>query len=198
MHDFHLTRSELTCLRSGGWISNSVRGLYYYELWLCFAYVNSLICTFHLWFLQFMAMVVRTIIADQQEQQGKVTRHIFCPFFMDKIVRKGSGFALGDHIQEFMPEQLKYNLGDADFIFAPVLFDDHWFCYAIETRSMRFYALDSLVDSVTFNALQMDETLKQQSMEPKHYARRKMSKGFKETFRHKNKMATHCVSLIFC
>ena len=115
---------------------------------------------------------------------------------MDKIVRKGSGFALGDHIQEFMPEQLKYNLGDADFISAPVLFDDHWFCYAIETRSMRFYALDSLVDSVTFNALQMDETLKQQSMEPKHYARRKMSKGFKETFRHKNKMATHCVSLI--
>ena len=175
MHDFHLTRSELTCLRSGGWISNSVRGLYYYELWLCFAYVNLLICTFHLWFLQFMAMVVRTM-----------------------IVRNGSGFALGDHIQEFMPEQLKYNLGDADFIFALVLFDDHWFCYAIETRSMRFYALDSLVDSVTFNALQMDETLKQQSMEPKHYARRKMTKGFKETFRHKNIMATHCVSLIFC
>ena len=93
-------------------------------------------------------MVVRTMIADQKEQQGKVTRHIFCPFFMDKIVRSVRGFALIDHAAEFMPEQLKYNLGDADFIFAPVLFDNHWFCYAIETRSMCFYVLDSLVDSV--------------------------------------------------
>ena len=68
MHDFHLTRSELTCLRFGGWISNSDRGLYFYEMWLCFAYVNSLICTFYMWLMQFMTMIVRTMIADQNEQ----------------------------------------------------------------------------------------------------------------------------------
>ncbi|KAI9119806.1 hypothetical protein K1719_009195 [Acacia pycnantha] len=44
-----------------------------------------------------------------------------------------------------------------DFIFGPTLFINHWFCYVLDTRTMVFYALDSLVEHRTYYRMQHEK-----------------------------------------
>ncbi|KAI9075850.1 hypothetical protein K1719_042217 [Acacia pycnantha] len=50
-----------------------------------------------------------------------------------------------------------YNILDCDFIFGPTLFINHWFCYVLDTRTMVFYALDSLVEHRTYYRMQHEK-----------------------------------------
>lgn len=101
-----------------------------------------------------MTMIVRAMIINQQEKVGKVMRHTFCPFFMDKIACNPMLLALIDHSFKFMRVHIGYNLSNFEFSFALVLFDDYWFWYVIETSSMHFYVIDSLVENITFTGMQ--------------------------------------------
>ena len=50
--------------------------------------------------------------------------------------------------KQLMPEHVGYNLADCDLIIGPTLVRAHWFCLALEPRTMNFYVLDSLVENV--------------------------------------------------
>ncbi|KAL2319997.1 hypothetical protein Fmac_028966 [Flemingia macrophylla] len=39
-----------------------------------------------------------------------------------------------------MTEMLQY-----DLVFAPVIFNNHWFCYVLETKTMNMHLLDSML-----------------------------------------------------
>ncbi|KAI9118109.1 hypothetical protein K1719_010441 [Acacia pycnantha] len=93
---------------------------------------------------------------------GTVTRHIFSPHFMEKIIENPMNWSLEANKAEILPDRIGYNIGDCRFIFGPSLRWDHWFCYVLDTTTMTFYALDSLVDSWTYSRIrrQMEEELK--------------------------------------
>ncbi|KAI9071107.1 hypothetical protein K1719_046933 [Acacia pycnantha] len=61
------------------------------------------------------------------------------------------------NVGEILPENVGYNIGDCDFIFGPTLFINHWFCYVLDTRTMVFYALDSLVEHRTYYRMQHEK-----------------------------------------
>ncbi|KAI9110435.1 hypothetical protein K1719_018595 [Acacia pycnantha] len=54
-------------------------------------------------------------------------------------------------------EHVGYNIGDCHFIFGPTLFVNHWFSYVLDTRTMVFYLLDSLVEIRTYYRMQHEK-----------------------------------------
>ncbi|KAI9081350.1 hypothetical protein K1719_036691 [Acacia pycnantha] len=133
MNGWHLQRVELLCLRPRTWINNTV-----------------------------MTMIAKTLVADQLDNGGTVTRYIFSPHFMEKMIEDPMNWPLEANKAEILPDRIGYNIGDCRFIFGPSLRWDHWFCYVLDTTTMTFYALDSLVDSWTYSRIQrqMEEEIK--------------------------------------
>ncbi|XP_028755568.1 uncharacterized protein LOC114714944 [Neltuma alba] len=128
MYGYFLTRAELCCLQDRKWMND-----------------------------KFMSMVARTLVGDEKENHDCVNRHIFSPELMQTMAANPLRWSLEKHEHEILPEYIGYNIGDCDFIFGPTLFNYHWFCYVIDVRTMRFYALDSLVDNLTMLRLQRKE-----------------------------------------
>ncbi|XP_028771718.1 uncharacterized protein LOC114728933 [Neltuma alba] len=167
MYGYFLTRGELQCLQRRRWIND-----------------------------RFMTMVAKTFVGDQKEKDGRVNRHIFSADFMQKMVANPLRWKWEDHEKEILPEYIGYNIGDCDFIFGPTLFEDHWFCYVFETKTMTFHALDSLVDSITFMRLQAEEEeAKKKGGEQQHDAKKKKKRTSKRQFDPKQFMATQTLSL---
>ncbi|KAI9083005.1 hypothetical protein K1719_035020 [Acacia pycnantha] len=77
MHDYFLKRRELYCLQPRGWINNKV-----------------------------MSMVTKTLVADQREDIGRVSRHIFIANFMHKIVVDPRKWSLEDNEMQILLEYL--------------------------------------------------------------------------------------------
>ncbi|KAI9077004.1 hypothetical protein K1719_041080 [Acacia pycnantha] len=122
MNGWHLQREELLCLRPRTWINNTV-----------------------------MTMIAKTLVADQLDNGGTVTRHIFSPHFMEKMIEDPMTWPLEANKAEILPDRIGYNIGDCRFIFGPSLRWDHWFCYVLDTTTMTFYALDSENASWTYS-----------------------------------------------
>ncbi|KAI9116538.1 hypothetical protein K1719_012705 [Acacia pycnantha] len=104
--------------------------------------------------MKLMSMVAKTLVADQLENGGVVQRHIFTTSFMEKMINPKLKWTVEANVGEILPENVGYNIGDCDFIFGPTLFINHWFCYVLDTRTMVFYALDSLVEHRTYYQMQ--------------------------------------------
>lgn len=104
-----------------------------------------------------MSMVTKTLVGDEKEKNSQVRRHIFSADFMTKMRNKVIGWSLKDNEREILPKHLGYNIGDCDFVFGPTVFDGHWFCYVVEPKTLRFYALDSLVDHSEFMRIQNEQ-----------------------------------------
>ncbi|XP_028780789.1 uncharacterized protein LOC114737057 [Neltuma alba] len=128
MYGYFLTRAELCCLQDRKWMND-----------------------------RFMSMVARTLVGDEKENHSRVSRHIFTPELMQTMAANPLRWSMEKHEHEILPEHIGYNIGDCDFIFGPTLFNYHWFCYVMDVRTMRFYALDSLVDNLTMLRLQREE-----------------------------------------
>ncbi|KAI9086554.1 hypothetical protein K1719_031638 [Acacia pycnantha] len=128
MHHYFLTREELQCLTPRSWINNKL-----------------------------MTMVAKTLVADQLENGGVVQRHIFTASFMEKMINSKLKWTVEANVGEILPEKVGYNIADCDFIFGPTLFINHWFCYVLDTRTMVFYALDSLVEHRTYYRMQHEK-----------------------------------------
>ncbi|KAI9121620.1 hypothetical protein K1719_008653 [Acacia pycnantha] len=128
MHHYFLTRKELQCLNPRAWINNKL-----------------------------MTMVAKTLVADQLENGGVVHRHIFTADFMDKMISAERKWTVQSNVAEILPEHVGYNIGDCHFLFGPTLFLNHWFCYVLDTRTMVFYALDSLVEIRTYYRMQHEK-----------------------------------------
>ncbi|KAI9125601.1 hypothetical protein K1719_003019 [Acacia pycnantha] len=118
---YFLTRAELLCLKPRAWLGERI-----------------------------MTMVAKTLVVNQLEDGGTITRHIFNVDFMHKMVQSPRIWSLEANETEILPDHIGYNIGDCDFIFGHCLRFDHWFCYVLDMRSMTFYALDSLVNSLTY------------------------------------------------
>ncbi|KAI9110896.1 hypothetical protein K1719_018016 [Acacia pycnantha] len=128
MHHYFLTREELQCLTPRSWINNKL-----------------------------MTIVAKTLVADELENGGVVKRHIFTASFMEKMINPKLDWTVEANVGEILPENVGYNIGDCDFIFGPTLFINHWFCYVLDTRTMVFYALDSLVEHRTYYRMQHEK-----------------------------------------
>ncbi|XP_028791761.1 uncharacterized protein LOC114747576 [Neltuma alba] len=165
MYGYFLTRGELQCLQRRRWIND-----------------------------RFMTMVAKTFVGDQKDKEGRVNRHIFSADFMQKMVANPLRWKWEDHEREILPKYIGYNIGDCDFLFGPTLFEDHWFCYVLETKTMTFYALDSLVDSITFMRLQAEEEeAKKKGGEQQHDVKKKKRTN-KGHFNPKHFMATQTMN----
>ncbi|KAK4281527.1 hypothetical protein QN277_013007 [Acacia crassicarpa] len=162
MHDYFLTRKELHCLRENAWINNRI-----------------------------MSMVAKTLVGDELQRAGHVKRHIFSAELMEKMSDNPQRWSWEAHEKEILPEHIGYNIGECDFIFGPTLHLNHWFCYVLDTKTMRFYALDSYVDSITYLRLQneAEEAMKgcAQTKKPK-----RMTKTQQQQFNQKEWMASRC------
>ncbi|KAI9110624.1 hypothetical protein K1719_018490 [Acacia pycnantha] len=101
-----------------------------------------------------MTMVAKTLVADQLQNRWTVTRHIFSVHFMHKIINSAWTWSLQANEVEILPERIGYNIRDCRFMFGPLLMWDHWLCYVVDTTTMTFYALDSLVDTWTYSRMQ--------------------------------------------
>ncbi|KAI9083268.1 hypothetical protein K1719_034800 [Acacia pycnantha] len=124
MNGWHLQRAELDCLKPRAWINDMV-----------------------------MSTVAKTLVADQLENRGTVTRHIFNAHFMHKIISSPQTWSLQANEAKILPERIGYNIGDCHFMFGPSLMWYHWFCYVVDTTTMTFYALDLLVDTWTYSRM---------------------------------------------
>ena len=102
-------------------------------------------------------MVAKTLVGEQKNSSDRMTRHIFSTEMMQKMVADPLKWSLEDNEKEILPEYIGYNIGDCELIFGPTLFHDHWFCYVLETKTMWFHTLDSLVDYTSFLRLQKPE-----------------------------------------
>ncbi|KAI9073899.1 hypothetical protein K1719_044132 [Acacia pycnantha] len=161
MHHYFLTRGELHCLNPRSWINNEL-----------------------------MSMVAKTLVADQLENGGVVQRHIFTADFMEKMINSKRKWTVEANVAEILPEHVGYNIGDCHFIFGPTLFLNHWFCYVLDTRTMVFYALDSLVEIRTYYRMQHEKE------NPTQLATKKKSKKKTELDKSKEFMANIVVSSI--
>lgn len=140
-----------------------------------------------------MTMVARTLVGEQKEKDGRVRRHIFSAEFMQKMSSNPMKWSWEDHQREILPQHIGYNLGDCDFIFGPTLFNNHWFCYVLEIKTMQFYALDSLVDQLTYLRLQREGQDAMTQGEPTHGSKKKIRKQ-PDVLKGKEMMASGCVS----
>ena len=112
--------------------------------------------------MQLISMVAKTLVGEQKNSSDRMTRHIFSTEMMQKMVADPLKWSLEDNEKEILPEYIGYNIGDCELIFGPTLLHDHWFCYVLETKTMWFHTLDSLVDYTSFLRLQKleEDTLK--------------------------------------
>ncbi|KAI9126409.1 hypothetical protein K1719_002830 [Acacia pycnantha] len=104
-----------------------------------------------------ITMVAKTLVADQLEHGGVVHRHIFTADFMAKMISAERKWTVESNVAEILPKHVGYNIGDCHFIFGPTLFLNHWFCYVLDTTMMVFYALDSLVENITYYRMQYEK-----------------------------------------
>ncbi|XP_028805938.1 uncharacterized protein LOC114760818 [Neltuma alba] len=52
------------------------------------------------------------------------------------------------HARQIIPQFVGYNIGDCDLVMGPALVGEHWFCFALEPNTMKFYVLDSMRGTV--------------------------------------------------
>ncbi|KAI9128868.1 hypothetical protein K1719_000351 [Acacia pycnantha] len=165
MHHYFLTRIELQCVNPRAWINNKL-----------------------------MSMVAKTLVADQLENGGVVHKHIFTADFMDKMISAEGKWTVESNVAEILPEHVGYNIGDC-FLFGPTLFLNHWFCYVLDTRTMIFYALDSLVKIITYYGMQYEmENPTQLATKKKEKKKTELDKA-KEFMA--NKVRTQCQTPVY-
>ncbi|XP_028794538.1 uncharacterized protein LOC114750156 [Neltuma alba] len=109
------TRSDLQVLGPRRWISNRI-----------------------------MTLIAHTLNADQHESASAVKRHIFDADFTARMVQQHTAWQVDKHLKELLPQHVGYNLAECEYIFAPVVFALHWFCFVFEPSTLKFYVLDSL------------------------------------------------------
>ncbi|XP_028770571.1 uncharacterized protein LOC114727947 [Neltuma alba] len=109
------TRSDLQALGPRRWISNRI-----------------------------MTLIAHTLNADQHESASAVKRHIFDADFTARMVQQHTAWQVDKHLKELLPQHVGYNLAECEYIFAPVVFALHWFCFVFEPSTLKFYVLDSL------------------------------------------------------
>ncbi|KAI9083265.1 hypothetical protein K1719_034797 [Acacia pycnantha] len=99
-----------------------------------------------------------------------------------------------EHEVEILTKHIGYNIGDCDFMFGPTLHLDHWFCHVLEMKTMHFYALDSLVDPLTYLRFQnLEEDAMKEAQQT--YKSKKKNRKQEEESSCKELLASYCVSI---
>ena len=142
-----------------------------------------------------MSMVCKTLVEDELQKLDHVTRHMFSTEFMEKMTNNPQKWSWEGHQKEILPEHIGYNIGDCDLIFGPTLHANHWFCYVLDTKSMRFYALDSFVDNMTYLRLQNQEEESTQGSKQTKKPKRLTKMQLLE-FKSKDWLVSRCVRTI--
>ncbi|XP_054785926.1 uncharacterized protein LOC129292389 [Prosopis cineraria] len=73
-----------------------------------------------------------------------------------EMTKNPSRWNIDENAKHIIPEHLGYNLGDCDFIFGPTVVGNHWFCFVLELRTMKFYIINSMVDHEQLKAEEED------------------------------------------
>ncbi|QCE03605.1 sentrin-specific protease 1 [Vigna unguiculata] len=88
----------------------------------------------------------------QKMLTGKISRVIFNPFYTNAVIldcnkRKVNRrvWCLNDY-RHYLTRDLVsvQDILTADFLFAPVIYAEHWWCYAFNCKTKEFFVLDSL------------------------------------------------------
>ncbi|KAL2324552.1 hypothetical protein Fmac_023610 [Flemingia macrophylla] len=110
----------------------------------------------------------KIMMEEEKATNGTVTRHIFSPQFMNKILF-GSNLSNGDSyrawciddVSKFIsPSKLGYDINRCKFIFAPTLFEEHWSCYAFEPKDKNLYVLDPMPNNLSTSKKNLDDATK--------------------------------------
>ncbi|KAK7343699.1 hypothetical protein VNO77_12651 [Canavalia gladiata] len=110
----------------------------------------------------------KTMMEEEKAANGVVTRHIFSPQFMSKVISDSNlsnedsykPWCIEDVYLFILPSKLGYDINRCKFIFAPTLFEEHWSCYVFEPKNKTLYVLDSMHDSVSTGKKKLDDATK--------------------------------------
>ncbi|XP_028784153.1 uncharacterized protein LOC114740199 [Neltuma alba] len=92
-----------------------------------------------------------------------------------RMVQQHTAWQVDKHLKELLPQHLGYNLAEREYIFAPVVFALHWFCFVFEQSTLKFYVLDSLHGG--------EDTMKRQKKKNKSNLALKGQQMMVQTFR---------------
>lgn len=68
-----------------------------------------------------------------------------CFFHKDRILGQLDNFHVENFVKFVDPENVGYNIADCEYVFAPAVQDEHWFCYVFVKKELTVYLLDSLL-----------------------------------------------------
>ncbi|XP_019442118.1 PREDICTED: ubiquitin-like-specific protease 1A isoform X2 [Lupinus angustifolius] len=140
MFGIYLSRKDGYTLRPKGWVSNMV------------------------------ILAAGTIMMEEEKAtNGVVTRHIFSPHFMNKVINDSNlsnedsykPWCIEDVALFVLQSRLGYDVSQCKLVFAPTLFDEHWSCYAFEPKSRTLYVLDSMGGKLPTHKKNLDDATKQ-------------------------------------
>ncbi|KAE9611317.1 putative Ulp1 peptidase [Lupinus albus] len=139
MFGIYLNRKDSYTLRPKGWVSNMV------------------------------ILAAGTIMMEEEKAtNGVVTRHIFGPHFMNKVISDSNlsnedsyrPWCVEDVALFVLQSRLGYDVSRCKLVFAPTLFDEHWSCYAFEPKSRTLYVLDSMGGKLPTRKKNLDNATK--------------------------------------
>ncbi|MED6122972.1 hypothetical protein PIB30_044883 [Stylosanthes scabra] len=139
MFGFYLTRKDTYSLRPKGWLS-----------------------------LMVILAAGKMMMEDEKERIGVVTRHIFSPFFMNKVICESNlckehsykPWRIEDVSQFILRNRLGYDISQCKLVFAPTLFEEHWSCFAFDPINKTLYVLDSMCNKLSTSKKNLDNATK--------------------------------------
>ncbi|XP_020208590.1 putative ubiquitin-like-specific protease 1B isoform X2 [Cajanus cajan] len=111
----------------------------------------------------------KIMMEEEKATNGAVTRHIFSPQFMSKVLFRSNlsneedsykPWCIEDVSQFISPIKLGYDINQCKFIFAPTLFEEHWSCYAFEPKEKTLYVLDPMQNNLSISKKNLDDATK--------------------------------------
>lgn len=121
------------------------------------------------WVNNMVVLAAGKIMMDEEKAtNGAVTRHIFSPQFMNKVIHDSNlankdsykRWCIEDVSRFILPSELSYDINECKLIFAPTLFEEHWSCYAFEPKDKTLYVLDSMYDKFSTSKKNLDDATK--------------------------------------
>ncbi|XP_027364165.1 putative ubiquitin-like-specific protease 1B [Abrus precatorius] len=139
MFGLYLNRKDSYTMRPKGWISHMV-----------------------------ILIAGKIMMEEEKATNGVVTRHIFSPQFMNKVTCDSNlsnedsykPWCIEDVSLFILPSKLGYDINQCKLIFAPTLFEEHWYCYAFEPKNKTLYVLDSMPGRVSTSKNNLDNATK--------------------------------------
>ncbi|KAJ1384510.1 Ulp1 protease family, C-terminal catalytic domain [Sesbania bispinosa] len=135
----YLNRQDLNTMKPRGWVSNMV-----------------------------FLLAPKLFMAHELGSKGHLSRYMFTSRLVSRVIGELESFDTGDQkrwtsrsVRDLIDDSSSIDqLRACSMVFAPAIFNNHWFCYVVDKEQEKMFVLDSLGGHLSEDRKRLDDAMK--------------------------------------